>query len=251
MRTVFLTGQTSPHAARSVRPGRWHFLLLHYSPTRPFTSNPLRKANIMSPTHNSDNQDTSRRNRSGSCARLVLRSTPACAPGNSAANRWKIADCCRSSRTPTTVGGHHGQWHDHIARSVCPTVLHRADLNVTLNMTHTRDEDLDVFLIAPDGTRVELFTDVGGTRGRTSQTPSWMTSDEVDHPRKGPVYWHVPAGRESVARRRKAGARNLETRNHRRHEEEHGHAQELVDRRRIRRCSRGRQLHRHQSHDAG
>ncbi|MHB8897748.1 MAG: proprotein convertase P-domain-containing protein, partial [Thermoguttaceae bacterium] len=38
-----------------------------------------------------------------------------------------------------------------------------ADVNVTVNMSHTRDEDLDVFLIAPDGTRVELFTDVGGT----------------------------------------------------------------------------------------
>lgn len=36
-----------------------------------------------------------------------------------------------------------------------------ADLNVRLDITHPRDPDLDVFLIAPDGTRVELFTDVG------------------------------------------------------------------------------------------
>ncbi len=36
------------------------------------------------------------------------------------------------------------------------------DLNVLVNINHTWDEDLDVFLIAPDGTRVELFTDVGG-----------------------------------------------------------------------------------------
>jgi subtilisin-like proprotein convertase family protein len=35
------------------------------------------------------------------------------------------------------------------------------DVNVKLNLTHTVDEDLDVFLVAPDGTRVELFTDVG------------------------------------------------------------------------------------------
>ncbi|MBN2313408.1 MAG: proprotein convertase P-domain-containing protein [Sedimentisphaerales bacterium] len=35
------------------------------------------------------------------------------------------------------------------------------DLNVKLNITHPYDADLDVFLIAPDGTRVELFTDVG------------------------------------------------------------------------------------------
>ncbi|NUQ65589.1 MAG: proprotein convertase P-domain-containing protein [Pirellulales bacterium] len=38
-----------------------------------------------------------------------------------------------------------------------------ADVNVQLSITHTKDEDLDVFVIAPDGTRVELFTDVGGT----------------------------------------------------------------------------------------
>ena len=36
------------------------------------------------------------------------------------------------------------------------------DLDVRVNITHAWDEDLDVFLIAPDGTRTELFTDVGG-----------------------------------------------------------------------------------------
>ena len=35
------------------------------------------------------------------------------------------------------------------------------DLNVRVNIRHTYDADLDVYLIAPDGTRVELFTDVG------------------------------------------------------------------------------------------
>ncbi|MBN2578729.1 MAG: tandem-95 repeat protein [Pirellulales bacterium] len=34
------------------------------------------------------------------------------------------------------------------------------DLNVTLNIEHTWVSDLDVYLIAPSGTRVELFTDV-------------------------------------------------------------------------------------------
>lgn len=37
-----------------------------------------------------------------------------------------------------------------------------ADLNVSLTITHSYDANLDVFLIGPDGTRVELFTDVGG-----------------------------------------------------------------------------------------
>lgn len=36
------------------------------------------------------------------------------------------------------------------------------DLDVQLNIQHSRDADLDVFLVSPDGTRVELFTDVGG-----------------------------------------------------------------------------------------
>ena len=44
------------------------------------------------------------------------------------------------------------------------------DLNVQVNINHTWDEDLDVYLIAPDGTRVELFTDVGGTSDNFTNT---------------------------------------------------------------------------------
>lgn len=36
------------------------------------------------------------------------------------------------------------------------------DLDVKLNISHPWDAELDIYLIAPDGTRVELFTDVGG-----------------------------------------------------------------------------------------
>jgi subtilisin-like proprotein convertase family protein len=36
-----------------------------------------------------------------------------------------------------------------------------SDLDVTLNIQHAYASDLDVFLISPSGTRVELFTDVG------------------------------------------------------------------------------------------
>jgi subtilisin-like proprotein convertase family protein len=36
-----------------------------------------------------------------------------------------------------------------------------SDINVTLDITHTYDSDLDVFLQSPTGTVVELFTDVG------------------------------------------------------------------------------------------
>ncbi|NBV45042.1 MAG: hypothetical protein EBR86_05225 [Planctomycetia bacterium] len=44
------------------------------------------------------------------------------------------------------------------------------DVNVRVNITHTYDADLDVFLIAPDGTRVELFTDVGGSGDNFTNT---------------------------------------------------------------------------------
>jgi subtilisin-like proprotein convertase family protein/protocatechuate 3,4-dioxygenase beta subunit len=37
-----------------------------------------------------------------------------------------------------------------------------SDVNVTLTINHSWDEDLDVFLVSPNGTRIELFTDVGG-----------------------------------------------------------------------------------------
>ena len=44
------------------------------------------------------------------------------------------------------------------------------DLNVKLNISHTNDADLDVFLIAPDGTRVELTTDNGGSGDNYTNT---------------------------------------------------------------------------------
>ena len=37
------------------------------------------------------------------------------------------------------------------------------DVNVKVNITMSFNADLDVFLVHPDGTRVELFTDVGGS----------------------------------------------------------------------------------------
>ena len=43
-----------------------------------------------------------------------------------------------------------------------PDSLTIGDVNVTLDVDHTRDQDLDVYLISPSGTRIELMTDVGG-----------------------------------------------------------------------------------------
>lgn len=44
------------------------------------------------------------------------------------------------------------------------------DVNVRVNITHPYDADLDVYLIGPDGTRVELFTDVGGSGDNFADT---------------------------------------------------------------------------------
>ncbi|MEZ6121959.1 MAG: proprotein convertase P-domain-containing protein [Planctomycetaceae bacterium] len=44
------------------------------------------------------------------------------------------------------------------------------DVNVTLNITHDAIPDLDVFLISPAGTRVELFTDLSSNGSRFSNT---------------------------------------------------------------------------------
>lgn len=37
------------------------------------------------------------------------------------------------------------------------------DVNVSLDMTHSWDEDIQVYLVSPAGTRIELFTNVGGS----------------------------------------------------------------------------------------
>ena len=44
------------------------------------------------------------------------------------------------------------------------------DVNVTLNLTHTFDGDLDIFLVGPNGTRVELSTDNGSTGDNFTST---------------------------------------------------------------------------------
>ena len=45
-----------------------------------------------------------------------------------------------------------------------------SDVNVSVSITHARVSDLDVYLVAPDGQRVALFTDVSDTGADVSQT---------------------------------------------------------------------------------
>jgi subtilisin-like proprotein convertase family protein len=58
-----------------------------------------------------------------------------------------------------------------------PDSLVVGDVNVVLDITHTWDADLDVFLISPSGTRVELFTSVGGSGDNFIDT---RLDDEAD-----------------------------------------------------------------------
>lgn len=53
------------------------------------------------------------------------------------------------------------------------------DVNVTLDVTHSYDADLDIFLIHPDGTRIELTTDNGGNNDHYAGT-TFDQQAEVD-----------------------------------------------------------------------
>ena len=88
---------------------------------------------------------------------------------------------------------------------------------VTLDITHTRDEDLDVFLIGPDRTRVELFTDVGGTGDNFTSTTLDDRTDLKIAKVFRPVHRDLPPGGLPRHVPRQADARDLETRSHRRH----------------------------------
>ncbi|MHB1035438.1 MAG: S8 family serine peptidase [Pirellulales bacterium] len=54
-----------------------------------------------------------------------------------------------------------------------------SDVDVELDISHTWDDDLDVYLVTPDGTRIELFTDVGGGGDNFTRT---VLDDEAETP---------------------------------------------------------------------
>ncbi len=63
-----------------------------------------------------------------------------------------------SNNSPTTIR----DWSTTTSTISVPTAMEILDVNVQLDISHRRDQDLDIYLRSPDGTRVELFTDVGG-----------------------------------------------------------------------------------------
>lgn len=54
-----------------------------------------------------------------------------------------------------------------------------SDLNVTLDITHGFPADVNVYLISPKGTKVELFTDVGGNGGDINNFTNTILDDEA------------------------------------------------------------------------
>ena len=72
----------------------------------------------------------------------------------------------RSTNTPLDI-----QDQGTMVSSITVTDIGQiGDLNVKVNITHGWNSDLDIYLIAPDGTRVELFTDVGGSSSNFRNT---------------------------------------------------------------------------------
>jgi subtilisin-like proprotein convertase family protein len=69
----------------------------------------------------------------------------------SASNSYNSTDVPKAINDLTTV----------TSTIVVPASGNLTDVNVGLSITHTYDADLDIFLIHPDGTRVELTTDNG------------------------------------------------------------------------------------------
>ncbi len=68
-----------------------------------------------------------------------------------------------SSFPGTAIGPGAGIVTTQVLQISAPTGAQVTDVNITIDLDHTWSEDLDVFLIAPNGASVELATDVCGT----------------------------------------------------------------------------------------
>ncbi|MCF6130522.1 PKD domain-containing protein, partial [Flavobacterium sp. AS60] len=68
-------------------------------------------------------------------------------------------------------GSTTGVYSPLVTSGLLPTTITASSIaSVCVNMTHTWDSDLDIYLQCPDGTRVELSTDNGGTGDNYTNT---------------------------------------------------------------------------------
>ncbi|MFD0861109.1 reprolysin-like metallopeptidase [Sungkyunkwania multivorans] len=99
-----------------------------------------------------------------------VRATNQCGQGSYSAVRsftTSAFDCgiFTATDTPITISTTGGiTYTSDTAVSGVPSTFVVTDVNVNINIPHTYNDDLDIFLIAADGTRVELSTDNGGNR---------------------------------------------------------------------------------------
>ena len=90
------------------------------------------------------------------------------------------------------------------------------DVDVEVNLTHTWDDDLDVYLVAPDGTRIELFTDVGGSGDNFTGTILDDQAASAIGSGTCPVHRPLPARRFAQRLERPQHSRRVEARSQRR-----------------------------------
>lgn len=70
-----------------------------------------------------------------------------------------------------------GGYYDTLVVNNAPTSLQSGDIvSVCLDITHTFDGDLDIYLISPSGTQIELSTDNGGSGDNYTSTCFEMTA---------------------------------------------------------------------------
>jgi len=83
---------------------------------------------------------------------------------------------------PTTTSG------QTLSTNVVAGIGNIADLNVSLDITHTYNSDLDIFLVSPVGTRIELTTDNGSSGDGMNLTFDDEASQAITSaPTTGPI----------------------------------------------------------------
>jgi subtilisin-like proprotein convertase family protein len=81
-----------------------------------------------------------------------------------------VANSLQFTNTTSAPIPNNGGMLDSTIQVAASVMGNITDLNVTLNITHPIDEELDIFLIAPNGTEIELSTDNGAFAANYTNT---------------------------------------------------------------------------------
>ena len=100
-----------------------------------------------------------------------------------------------------------------------------ADVNVTLNISHTQNSDLIAELVAPNGTRVTLFSQCRRGERSLHEHDLRRPGYHVNHQRLGAVQWQLSPGVAAERAQRHRCGRCVEAGDPRYGPAKHGHAQ--------------------------